>query len=154
PNTCADTSTVLSLNATFERGRFDESGYPSTHGGGFCHTFDASNPSPTFESFVSRCRLCPSTVTVVAARTTVVPVTDEAIVAVHPPVPPDVVQVFGLTNVPGPETIEKLIVVPSGAGTRPAPLFTFTVPVRTCVELTMFVAVGGLITMFASGAGG
>ena len=40
---------------------------------------------------------------------------DEVIVAVHEPVPPDVVQLEAPTKLPGPETIEKVIVVPSGA---------------------------------------
>src|SRR5690348_2196575 len=89
----------------------------------------ASGPSPACASLLERVRDTPSTDTVVVSRITVVPGVGEVIATVHDPVPPEVVQVFTLpTKPPGPDTIEKLITVPSGAFTRPAPfpLSTFT----------------------------
>ena len=58
----------------------------------------------------------PPTVTLVAAWTTFVPGVDEVIVAVHVPVVPTVVQVVtSPAKLPGPETIENVIIVPAGA---------------------------------------
>jgi hypothetical protein len=55
----------------------------------------------------------------------------DVIVAVHEPVPPDVVHEFAPTKLPGPDTNANVIVVPSGAFTNPDPGFTFTCPVST-----------------------
>src|SRR5262249_33994543 len=46
--------------------------------------------------------------------------------------------------------IEKPITVPSGAFTKPPPVFTLTCPVSEWLVPTSFVAVGGLIWMCAS----
>src|SRR6476661_4130687 len=76
----------------------------------------ASELSPAWPSFVSRCSATPLTVTSVAARTTVVPATADVITTVHEPVAASVVQVFTPpTNDPGPLTIENVISVPAGA---------------------------------------
>ena len=67
------------------------------------------------------------------------------------PVPPAVVHGFGVVNAPGPVSIVKLICVPSGAFWKPpVPVFTLTCAVNACVAPTRFVAVGGVIWMFAS----
>jgi hypothetical protein len=88
--------------------------------------FDASALSPAFPSPLSRCRVMPPTVTLVLALIVVVPVVVDLITTVHEPVPPLVVQLFGPTNAPGPETIAKMIVVPFGTGANPEPSLTFT----------------------------
>src|SRR3954451_17524539 len=94
-----------------------------------CQSFCASTLSPARPSAVARCKVTPETVTSVAARTTVVPEVADVISTEHEPVPPLVLHEFTLpTKLPGPLWIEKLIVVPSGALTKPAPLFTFTCP--------------------------
>ena len=69
-----------------------------------------------------------ATTTVVEALTVVTPGVEEFRVTVHDPVVPIVVQLAGV-SVPGPLTIEKLIVVPAGALTKPVPSSTFTWPV-------------------------
>ena len=67
------------------------------------------------------------------------------------PVPPAVVHGFVVVNEPGPESIVKLICVPSGAFWKPpVPVFTLTCAVNTWLTPTRFVAVGGVIWMFAS----
>src|SRR6266545_3966931 len=90
------------------------------------HSFVASMLSPALPSFDSRCSATPPTLTSVAAQTFVVPVVAELIVTVQEPVPPDVLQVAGPMKPPGPETIEKLIVVPFGAFTKPPPVPALT----------------------------
>src|SRR5262249_1611928 len=107
--------TVLSLKSTAERGRLDESGYPSTHGPRVCHVFEAFPLSPVSPSPVSRCSEAPPTMTSGAALTIVVPASEEGIGPVREPLPREVVQFDGPTKLPGPETIEKPIVVPSAA---------------------------------------
>jgi hypothetical protein len=123
--------------------------------------FEASAPSPVFPSPVERLSAVPPTVTVVLARTFVVPAVDDLITTVHEPEPPEVAQPLGPTNaaVAPPEFVSvKLITVPSGAFAKvPEPASTFTCPVTVWfVEIGLF-AVGGAIWMFAStglGAGG
>ncbi len=67
------------------------------------------------------------------------------------PVPPAVVHGFAVVNEPGPQSIVKLICVPFGAFTKPpVPVFTFTCAVKTWLTPTGFVAVCGVIWMFAS----
>jgi hypothetical protein len=83
------------------------------------------------------------------------PVVGELITTVQEPVPPAVVQVLGPTNVdvaPFEFVTEKLMTVPSGAFTKPAPepSFTFTCPVRVWFVPISFAAVGGVIWMLAS----
>src|SRR5262245_44218348 len=95
--------------------------------------FVASPLSPTLPSPVERVSAVPPTVTVVVARTVVVPVVDDVITTEHEPKPPEVVQLLGPTNaaVAPPEFVSvKLIVVPLGAFANPAPASTFTCPVR------------------------
>src|SRR5262249_38262301 len=65
--------------------------------------------------FVCRVSETPPTDGVAWALTTVVPVVLEASVIVQLPVPPEVVHGLGEVNEPGPETMLKLIEVPSGA---------------------------------------
>ena len=56
-----------------------------------------------------------------------------------------------LDSAPGPESIVKVTSLPGGgARTPPLPSFTFTCAVNVCVWPIGFVAVGGLIWMFAS----
>src|SRR5262249_43447682 len=117
PKTWAATSTVLSLKTADERGLWLASGDPRTHGPRLDQFFVAVGGSPGSPSPVSRCSDTPPTVTFVAALTTVVPTVDDVIVAEHEPDPPAVVQLVGVTKLPGPETIENVIVVPSGAFT-------------------------------------
>src|SRR6516162_2513609 len=93
---------------------------------GVNHDFCASTLSPGLPSLVVRVNTSPPTVTFVVARITVVPLVFDVITPVHEPVPPVVVQLVGPTKLPGPETIEKVITVPSGAFTKPVPGFTFT----------------------------
>src|SRR5262249_46022184 len=89
--------------------------------------------------------------TVVESRTTVVPAVADVICTVHEPVFPTVVQVFTPpTNEPGPNTVEGLITVPAGAFTKPETVLTFTWPVNVWFVRTTFVAVAGVIWMFAS----
>ena len=80
------------------------------------------------------------------------PAVVEALVrlTVQLPVVPTVVHVLAL-SVPGPVTIEKLIVVPAGAFTKPpVPALTLTCAVNVCGVADGFVAVAGVIWMFAS----
>src|SRR5215813_991956 len=79
--------------------------------------------------FVVRFRVTPPTTTLVEALMTVVPVTFDVSVVVHEPVPPEVVHVAAL-RLPGPLAMLKLMVVMSGALTKPVPGLTFTCPVR------------------------
>src|SRR5262249_21764446 len=65
------------------------------------HSFVASALSPTFASPVERASATPSTVTVVAARATVVPGVADTITTEQEPVPPVVWQELGPTNVAG-----------------------------------------------------
>src|SRR5262245_31582978 len=88
------------------------------------HSFVAG-PELPFAPFVVRVTDTPPTETVVDAFTTVVPAVAEVSVAVQLPVPPAVVHGLPLI-VPGPDAIEKLICVPFGAGTKPAPSPRFT----------------------------
>jgi hypothetical protein len=81
--------------------------------------------------FVDRVSDTPMTDTVVCALTIVVPAVDETSVIEQLPVPPDVVHGFAVVNDPGPDTIVNMIDVPSGAGTKPVPGFTFTCAVNT-----------------------
>ena len=67
------------------------------------------------------------------AETVVTPVTAELRSIVQLPVPPAVVHGFAGVKAPGPESIVKLIWVPSGALTNPVPSFTLTWPVKVCV---------------------
>src|SRR5262245_30919823 len=73
--------------------------------------------------------------------------------SVQEPVAPTVVHVvIPETNAPGPLTIENVIGVPAGALLKVVPSgAVFTCPVRVWFEPAGFVAVGGLIWMFASG---
>src|SRR5262249_54094078 len=106
---------------------------------------------PGLPSAVVRSSESPRTLTVVVARTTVVPVWSDVIVAVHDPLVPSVVHVLTpFTNDPEPLTIANVIGVPAGASTNPLPGFTFTCAVSTCVVPTGFRAVGGVIWMLAS----
>ena len=82
------------------------------------HSFVAA-PELAPTPLVSRCSETPPTLTVVWALTTVVPVTAELSVIVQLPVPPAVVHGFAVVKAPGPESIVKLIWVPSGALTNP-----------------------------------
>jgi hypothetical protein len=76
----------------------------------------------------------------------IVPAAAELITAVHEPLPPEVVQVLGPTNEAEPETIEKLIVVPFGAFTKPpVPVFTSTCPVSVWFVPIGLIADGGVI---------
>ena len=113
----------------------------------FTQVLSALTLSPTLVSPVARFNVTPPTTTIVDAFTTVVPATAEVICTVQSPVVPTVVHVFTPpTKLPGPPTIEKLIVVPAGAfANAPEPSFTFTCPVRVWSVLTGFVAVAGLI---------
>src|SRR5262245_45448495 len=113
----------------------------------------ASALSPGFPSPVVRVSGTPPTVTVVVALIIVVPDVGELIVTVHEPVPPDVVQLDGPTNVadaPAVFVSEKAIDVPFGAFTKPVPGLTLTCAVRTWFVPTGLVAVGGVIWMLAS----
>jgi len=94
----------------------------------------------------------PPTVTSVLALIVVVPTVAEVMSTEQEPVPPEVMQLFTPpTNVPGPKTIEKSIVVPFGASAKlPEPVFAFTWPVSVWFVLSAFVAVNGEIWMFAS----
>src|SRR5215467_15360761 len=82
------------------------------------------------------------------AWTTVTPGVDEVIVTVHVAVaaPPVYVQEGEPTNVPGPLTIEAVAVCGPASIVPPS---AFTVIVRTWFVPTTFVAVGGVIWMFA-----
>jgi hypothetical protein len=106
---------------------------------------------PEFESvpFVLRATVTPASDTVTCAETVVVPTTAEVRPIVQLPVPPVVVHGFGELKLPGPESMVKLICVPSGADVKPSPLFTFTCAVNRCVAPTGFVPFG-VIWMFAS----
>ena len=67
------------------------------------------------------------------------------------PVPPDVVHGVAGVKRARPESIVKLIVRPvRRVHEAAAPLFTLTCAVNMCVAPTGFVAVGGVIWMFAS----
>src|SRR5262245_50353466 len=78
----------------------------------------ASALSPALPSPLVRVNATPPTVTVVLARTTVVPVTADVIDTVQEPVAPTVVHVFTPpTKEPGPLWMLKVIRVPTGAGT-------------------------------------
>src|SRR5262245_13663132 len=81
-----------------------------------CQILLASALSPGRPSLVVRVSVEPFTVTVVVARMTVVPATDDVIWTVQEPVAAIVVQVLTPpTKLPGPETIEKVMRVPAGA---------------------------------------
>src|SRR5206468_1234306 len=82
------------------------------------------------------------------AETTVVPTTAEVIVTVQLAVaaPPVYVQVFGPTNEPGPLTIDAVAVCGPASIVPPSAL---TVIVSTWFVPTGFVAVAGVIWMFA-----
>jgi len=54
------------------------------------------------------------------------------------------------TKLPGPAVIAKWMTVPSGAFTEPVPSLTFTCPVSVWFVPAGFVAVAGVIWMFAS----
>src|SRR5262249_32040754 len=112
------------------------------------HSFVAGPEFPAVP-FVARVSTTPMTVTVVEAETVVVPAVEEVIVAVQLPVPPVVVQ-FCVVGVPGPEVIETVQTVPSGAFAQPVPSLTLMWQVRTWFVPTGFVAVAGVIWMFAS----
>ena len=56
----------------------------------------------------------------------VTPVTAEDRLMVHDPVPPAVVQGLAEVKPPGPESMLKLIWVPSGAFAEPVPSLTLT----------------------------
>src|SRR5262249_10619429 len=102
---------------------------------------------------VARVKATLPTVTVVVAWMVVVPPVGELITTVQDPLPPDVVQLDGPTNVaeaPFEFVTENVITVPSGAFAKPPPAFTFTVPVSVWFAPTGFVAVCGVIWMFAS----
>jgi hypothetical protein len=114
----------------------------------FTHVFVAG-PEFAPTPFVSRCSDTPPTERVVCALTVVIPVTFESRLIWQEPVPPAVVHGFAVVNPPGPLSIVKLIDVPSGAGTKPLPLFTFTCAVNVCVAPTRFTPFG-VIWMFAS----
>ena len=114
------------------------------------HSFVAGPELPPVP-FVVRVSETPPTESVVLALTTVVPAVVFVSVIVQLPVPPDVVHGFGVPSVPGPDAIEKVICVPSGAfAVPPLPLSTFTCAVKVWVAPTGFVAVSGEIWMFAS----
>jgi hypothetical protein len=113
----------------------------------FTHRFVTG---PEFDPVPSvfRISVTPPTATVVCALTVDTPVVVELNATLQEPVPPDVVQVVGVT-VPGPLSTVKLIDVPSGAFMKPEPSFTFTCAVNVCAwptGLTPF----GVIEMFAS----
>src|SRR3954468_11168163 len=94
---------------------------------------------------VGRGRLMPPTLTVALARTVQTPVTAEVWVIEQEPVVPTVVQLpAGLL------LIVKLIVVPAGALANPVPSFTLRCAVNVCCWPMRFVALGGVIWMFAS----
>jgi hypothetical protein len=112
------------------------------------HSFVAG-PELAAVPFVVRVRTTLMTLSVVDAEIVVVPAVDDVIVAVQLPVPPDVVQ-FCAVGVPGPEVIVTVHVVPSGAFTKPVPGLTLTWQVSTWFVPTGFVAVPGVIWMFAS----
>ena len=86
------------------------------------------------------------------ATTVVTPVTAEMRVIVQLPVPPTVVHGFADVNAPGPESDREadLRAVGRVHEPPPVPVFTFTCAVNVCVVPTRFVAVGGVIWMFAS----
>src|SRR5262249_40548563 len=109
----------------------------------FTHVFVAGPVLPPVSS-VSRVSPTPRTETVVCAETVVTPVVADVSVIVHEPEPPAVVHGFGVPSVPGPESLLKLIEVPSGAFTKPAPepSFTSTCAVNVCVWPTRFVPFG------------
>src|SRR5215469_7964607 len=109
----------------------------------FTHVFVAGPLFPA-TPFVARVSETPPTDTAVCALTLVVPVIDEVSVIWHEAVPPTVVHGFGVVNEPGPESIEKLIDVPSAALTKPAPepSFTVTWAVNVCDAPTRFVPFG------------
>src|SRR6266542_2173811 len=114
----------------------------------FTHSFVAGGefaPTP----FVSRLSTRPPTDTVVCADTVVTPVRNDFNVTWQLPVPPAVVHGFGDVNPPGPESIVKVIAVPSGAFTKPLPSFTFTCAVNVCESPTRSTPFGA-IWMFAS----
>ena len=97
----------------------------------FTHRFVAG-PEFGADPSVFRVSETPATDTVVCADTVVTPVSAEVSVIVQEPVPPPVVHGFGVVKLPGPESIVKLICVPSGAFTKPVPSFTFTCAVNVC----------------------
>ena len=93
--------------------------------------FTASGESPGRLSPVARVSTTPPTLTVVDAWIAVEPPVGDEITTVHDPVEPAVVQLDGPTNVadaPIEFVSEKVITVPAGAFTKPAPspAFTFT----------------------------
>src|SRR5260370_1318409 len=77
------------------------------------------------------------------------PVTNELRSTVQEPVPPEVVHGFADVNAPGPESIVKLIWVPSSAFVKPVPSLTSTCAVKVCVAPTRFTPFG-VIEIFAS----
>src|SRR4051794_40477816 len=104
------------------------------------------------EPLVVRVTVRPPSEVVTLAETTVVPTVDDVSVTVQLPVAPTVVHGFVVVNEPGPLTLVKLIDVPAGAFTKPAPLpsFTLTCAVNTLSVPIGFVSVCGVIWMFAS----
>ena len=106
---------------------------------------------------VSRCSASVLTVTSVAALMVVVPVAVDVMTAVQDPVPPAVVQLLAPTNAavaPPAFVSEKLIMVPFGALTKPAPALMLTCAVSVWFVPTGLLSVAGLIEMFASPVGG
>src|SRR5438094_10505906 len=83
------------------------------------------------------------------ALTVVRPVTDELRSTVH--VPPATVEQLFAASVPGPETIETLIVAPAGAFTKPnpSPLSKVRWAVNVCVVPIWFAACGGVRSRLA-----
>src|SRR5262249_8992725 len=122
------------------------------------HVFVASGLSPACVSPVARVSETPPTLTVVVAWIVVVPAVGELITTVQEPDPdapePGVVQLLGPTQtaVAPPELVsEAVIEVPSGAfANEPDPLLTLTCRVSVWFVPTGFVAVCGVIWMFAS----
>ena len=111
----------------------------------------ASAPSPAFESPVERVTETPPTVSVVVAWTVETPAVGETRLTVQAPAAVVHLPSAGV-NVPGPLGTENVTVVPSGAFTKPPPVFTVTAAVKTCGLPTSFVAVNGVTTIRASTA--
>src|SRR5215213_9535825 len=113
------------------------------------HVFAAFALSPAFVSPVARCNVTPPTTGSVDAFSTVTPAVADVSVTEQEPVVPTVVQLAALRS-PGPLTFEKFTTVPAGAFTNvPEPVSTSTCAVNVCGSPTAFVAVNGLIEIFA-----
>jgi hypothetical protein len=120
---------------------------------GVTHVFVASLLSPDLPSLVVRVRTRPPTVTRVVARRVVVPFVDETTETEQVPLPPVVMHwPFEGVSDPGPLWMEKVTRVPSVAGTKPlpSPLSMLTVALNVCATPTSFVALGGVIEIWAS----